>query len=422
MRVAMLLASAVVTVTTVAGAQSSDEAAPSDPLGPLEVALPLEGLTFTPNVQYKLRYRHFEGRDLTKNASDDFLRHRARLGADLDYDEKVGVFFQVQDVRFFGDTTVGTFFPTSTGLHQGYARVRPFAELEIRAGRQEIAFENHRLIGNLDWLEEARAFDAIRFSFERGPVRADSFYAKTFENVVFSPGAPLRDGDVVAGNLHVAALRELEIGLIGVIDRAGFTPSERTLATFGGLVTGATEVGVSYSLEGYGQIGSGRSELEHRAYMAGLGIQYRGATEWKPFIGAFAEYLSGNEERSSEAIRTFEYPYPTGHAFHGEMDFFLDIPADTDQRGLLDVGGTFGLSPVDDLVLASTYHWFASAVDRGDGRLTFGHEIDFKAVYRPWRFLSIDLIYGLLVPGEVWEATRGDDLEHFAYSTLDARF
>ena len=434
MRVAVLSAFALTAVASFASGQpneqakdseqakNSEQAKDSEPLGPLAVALPLEGLIFTPNAQYKLRYRHFEGRDLTENASLDFLRHRARIGAELAYDGRVAVFVQLQDVRFFGDSTVGSFFPGSTGLHQGYAQLSPFDGLAIRAGRQEIAYENQRIIGNLDWLEEARAFDAIRFSFERGPVRVDSFYAKTFENLVLGPGAPIDDGDVVAGNLHVAPLRELEVGFIGVIDRGGIAFPDRTLATFGGLLSGATAVGLSYSVEGYGQIGSGRGELEQRAYMAGLGIQYRGDTVWKPFIAAFGEYLSGNEERSTTTLRTFEYPYPTGHAFHGEMDFFLDIPVDTDQRGLVDVGGTFGLSPFADFVIAPTYHWFASAVDRGDGRLTFGHEIDFKAAYRPWRFLSVDLVYGLFVPGEVWEHSRGTDLEHFAYSTLDVRF
>lgn len=235
-------------------------------------------------------------------------------------------------------------------------------------------------------------------------------------------GGAFRDGDVLAGNLHLALLRELEIGLIGVIDRGMFILNDGTRGTFGGLVTGDSEAGVSYSLEGYGQVGSGRDGLVHRAYMAGARIRYEGTTRYRPFISAYGEYLSGAEEKRADASRTFQYPYPTGHAFHGEMDFFLDIPNDTDQRGLLDVNGTFGMSVVDELVLSSAYHWFASAVDRRDGRFTFGHEVDLKAVFRPWRFLTVDLVYGLFIPGDVWKATRGEDLEHFAYATVDTRF
>lgn len=406
--------------TTLASRALADEP-PKDPIGPLTIALPLDGLTFTPNVQYKLRYRHFEGRDFTENAAYDFFRHRARIGAELDYDEGVGVFVQLQDVRGFGTDTVATFGPPSTSLHQGYARIRPFTELELRAGRQEIAYENHRLIGNLDWLEEARAFDAIRLSFDGGIVRVDSFFAKTADLGATPTVGMFRDGDVLAGNLHVAALRELEIGLVGVIDRGMAVLNDGTRGTFGGLVTGQSDVGISYSLEGYGQVGQGR-DLEHRAYMAGASIRYDGTAPWRPFLSFYGEYLSGAEDKRADASRTFQYPYPTGHKFHGEMDFFLNMPVDTDQRGLLDVNGTFGMSPVEGLVVASAYHWFASAVDRGDGRLTFGHEVDLKASYRPWRLLTVDLVYGLLAPGDIWQATRGDDLEHFAYSTIDARF
>ena len=37
-------------------------------------------------------------------------------------------------------------------------------------------------------------------------------------------------------------------------------------------------------------------------------------------------------------------PFATNHGFYGEMDFFLDMPADTDERGL----GDFGVRIVGD--------------------------------------------------------------------------
>ncbi|HHH31711.1 MAG TPA: hypothetical protein ENK57_25640 [Polyangiaceae bacterium] len=372
----------------------------------------------TPSAEYMLRFRHFEARDFTPGTTSDFLRHRARLGLDLDWESRVGVFVQVQDIRLLGEEldTLGDFDADGFDLHQGYARVRPFEQLELRIGRQEIAYENHRLIGTVAWLEQARSFDAFRISFDEGMLHADAFYAKVVEGAAASHQDAGVDGDVdlLAGNLHVAAFDELDVALVGVLE----TSHSRNLGTAGGIVGGKTSVGFSYALEGYGQFGSARGDVTHRAYLLSgrLGQQIDVATT--PYVRSFVDYVSGDSDPSDDVRSSFTTLYSTAHKFHGEMDFFLNLPRDTNEAGLIDLGGMLGFHPVGKMDLGVTYHNFRTAAATPTGATTFGHELDTILSYRPWAPLSLDVVYAFLVPEALYRQSRGDTLEHFAYSTL----
>ena len=100
------------------------------------------------------------------------------------------------------------------------------------------------------------------------------------------------------------------------------------------------------------------------------------------------------------------------------MDFFLNLPRDTAEAGLFDVGGTLGLLPTKGMDLSATYHYFRTAAPQPGGITNFGHEVDAILKFRPWAPLYLDFVYAFFVPEELWEQARGDDLEHFIYSTV----
>ncbi|MEZ4447735.1 MAG: alginate export family protein [Polyangiaceae bacterium] len=372
----------------------------------------------TPSAEYMLRYRHFEARDFTPSTGADYLRHRARLGLDLDWEKRVGVFVQVQDIRVLGEEldTLTDFDANGFDLHQGYARVRPLDGLELRLGRQEIAYENHRLIGTVAWLEQARAFDGARISFDHDMLHLDAFYAKVLEDYATShqEAGAIGDVDLLAGNLHLAILPELDLGLVGVLETSG----QRGLATFGGLLGGKLEVGFSYGLEGYGQLGHGAGDVDYRSFLLAGHLGQTIDVTTKPYAGAFVELVSGDSDPTDTTKSSFTTLYSTAHKFHGEMDFFLNLPRDTAEAGLLDLGGTLGFHPLPSIDLGATYHHFRAAAAQAGSGSTFGHELDAILKLVPFKPLYLDFVYGLFVPEEIFEETRGDDLEHFIYSTV----
>jgi len=141
-------------------------------------------------------------------AADVFTLLRSRFGARVDPVRGMSVVLQLQDSRVLGtegnrvSSTVDVF-----DLHQGYLQlVTPWrgAEVGLRAGRQEIALGNERLVGAVNWSNTGRVFDGARVMFAPpGPVGADRWSTTAFAAVMeengrrfggaVTPSAPLPD-------------------------------------------------------------------------------------------------------------------------------------------------------------------------------------------------------------------------------------
>ena len=89
----------------------------------------------------------------------------------------------LQDVRVWGQdaSTINNADGTRLGLHEGWAEVilanrkdttfksQSVDYFAVKAGRQEIIYDDSRLLGNLDWLQQARRHDAVVFKLlEKG--------------------------------------------------------------------------------------------------------------------------------------------------------------------------------------------------------------------------------------------------------------
>lgn len=89
----------------------------------------------------------------------------------------------LQDVRVWGQdaSTINNADGARLGLHEGWAEVilanrkdtsfakRSVDYFAVKAGRQEIVYDDSRLLGNLDWLQQARRHDAVVFKLvEKG--------------------------------------------------------------------------------------------------------------------------------------------------------------------------------------------------------------------------------------------------------------
>ena len=83
----------------------------------------------------------------------------------------------LQDVRVWGQdaATISTTDGNKLGLHEAWAEIAlsnkkdssfknsPLDYLAVKIGRQELLYDDSRLLGNLDWLQQARRHDAIVF-------------------------------------------------------------------------------------------------------------------------------------------------------------------------------------------------------------------------------------------------------------------
>lgn len=379
-------------------------------------------VTATPTGEYTVRFRHTEGHDFAPGDVDNFLRHRARLGMRLAYGDEVQAFVQLQDVRIWGEETdtLGDYSANGLDLHQGYLEVALDPDLRLRVGRQEISYLNHRLVGNVGFVEQARSFDAIRLmarAFDQ-QLAIDLFYARTLDDL---PDASLAADDVFAFALRMQLGDWFQPALIGVWDLN--SGSDRVRATHGLVLQSEMPFGLRLGIEGYVQTGSaeiGPLDVSYLAWMFATRVRFTLVDlDFAPFIEAFVETLSGDDDPSDGDEKTFDTLFATNHKFYGEMDFFLNIPNDTRKRGLLDAGAVIGTKIGEDAFGQLAFHLF-QAMDGQGGPSDFGQELDLTFGWKVNPHLNLDLNYSVFLPG--WAFTADGDPEHFVYSTASTTF
>jgi len=134
-------------------------------------------LTVTAQVRPRTEYRNGLGTLKPKtNDAAFFTSQRSRLT--LNY-KMSRIIFQVsvQDVRVWGQdaSTISNADGSKLGLHEAWGEIilsdkkdtsfkkSPVDYFAVKIGRQELLYDDSRLLGNLDWLQQARRHDAIVF-------------------------------------------------------------------------------------------------------------------------------------------------------------------------------------------------------------------------------------------------------------------
>lgn len=374
-----------------------------------------------PSGEYLVRFRHTEGLDFTEGNVKNFARHRARLGLRFSYGTELSAFVQMQDVRIWGEETdtLGDFSANGLDLHQGYIEAELAEKVRLRVGRQEIGYLNQRLIGAVGFVEQARSFDGVRLMAMALDDRLalDAFYARVRDEL---PSESLVPDDVFAWAARYDA-GAFQPALIGVLDLNSAT--DRVRYTQGLVIQLDAPFGLKASVEGYVQAGSAtiaESTISYFAWMTATRLRFTLVdSDLAPFLEAFVETLSGDDDPADGDETTFDTLFATNHRFYGEADIFLNIPANTGKRGLLDVGATLGMKLGKSANVSLAFHHFQVMNARG-GPSTFGQELDLLFGWKVNPHFTLDLNYSLILPGE---ALRPDgDIEHFIYATAHAQF
>lgn len=135
-------------------------------------------LSLDAQIRIRSELRDGYGAPLPKDATPAFfISQRSRLLLGYKSDRlKIGL--TMQDVRVWGQD-VSTINRTTTQSNNGLMVHEAWAELlltdtsdseqglSVRLGRQELAYDDQRLIGNLDWPQQARRHDAAVLRFRK---------------------------------------------------------------------------------------------------------------------------------------------------------------------------------------------------------------------------------------------------------------
>ncbi len=370
----------------------------------------------------------FEFRDpllLPDGSSESLTSMRTRVDLRAGLDDNLSAFIQIQDVRLWGSegNTLADFSADGLDIHQAYIDLGRAEEGGFmgRFGRQEVNFGGQRLIGAVNWAQQARAFDGIRVGSGGSVGNIDVFAAKLQDA---QAGDVRQEANLVSayGTWDITDTQDLDLYWIfdhQEDDEADPGDQKTSRHTLGARWVGNT-AGIIYRAEGSVQTGTFLgSDLS--AFMLGARLAYGFAG--KGSVTLWYDYLSGDGDLGDDDVKVFDTLFATNHKFYGFADLFLNIPLHTGGRGLQDLAIKSTYRPHSDWLLRADLHSFHMA-DKGP--LTSGHfgeEIDLVGSWKYNKYLNLSAGFSYVFQNDGWaEIGRLDDDLTWVYVMLDAKF
>jgi hypothetical protein len=239
-------------------------------------------------------------------------------------------------------------------------------------GRQRIALDDHRFVGNVGWRQNEQTFDAVRAQLGTGKLKGDLTYADQV-NRVFGPDSPVGrwHGDVVLANVS----QTLPVGTLTFFDYFvdlddAITQSSNTI---GARLSGSKKLGTiggTYILSYARQDDAGRNPA---AFTEDYYLLEGGLSFTKIGVGI------GYEVLGSDGATAFQTPLATLHAFQGWADKFLTTPAAGIEDSYLRVSYPMGKHGAFSSISAVAFFHDYSAEQ---GSAHFGEELNVQLIAR----------------------------------------
>ncbi|MFL0075912.1 alginate export family protein [Tenacibaculum maritimum] len=361
-----------------------------------------------PRVEYRHGYKTlFSDSD---NAAM-FVSQRTRLKT-MYKKEKLIFYVSLQDVRVWGDTPqLNAKDKNGLGLHQVWAELLLHKNFSLKLGRQEIDYDDSRIFGNVNWLQQARSHDLALFKYEKERFKFD-----------LGLGFNQDEEKVVGTNLKTNTYKAIQYAWLHK-DWNGFSGSllflNNGLQSSNGLKYSQT-VGAHLNIDSnyfdiatnlYYQLGKDVLDRKLNAYLLGLEASYRVGVKGK--IGLGAELQSGNNSNTSvENNNAFTPFYGTNHKFNGLMDYFY-VGNHINNVGLLDVylKGNFKLCNQSSLAIA--VHNFSAAEKLSDDTAKqLGTEIDLIYDYKFTKDVVVKVGYSQMLAAKGMEILKGSSYDN----------
>lgn len=299
----------------------------------------------TINIQYMARseYRHgFQSLADTNQKAGIFTSQRARLGYQYNA-KRFRLAATVQDVRVWGSTN--NLSVDSTGklsLFEGWGELLFTNKLSLKIGRQQLAYDDERILGTLDWAMQGRRHDLALLKYVNDSlltVHAGFAYNQDKEqsksNIYFQK-ANYKSMQYIwlfhqFKKANISALF-LNNGLqYTETDTAGkVTYGAQYFSQTAGVRTSLNFGKISSIIYFYYQSGKNAAVVKAdkhpkdlSAYDVSAEITYKPITQLAITLGA--ELLSGTSQdatTSTTKSSSFSPLYGTNHRFNGYMDYF----------------------------------------------------------------------------------------------------
>lgn len=321
---------------------------------------------------------------------------RLRLNAGYQF-ESYQFYMSFQDVMVWGENRQlkpedGN---NSFSVFEAWADIELSEGFSTKLGRQTLVYDDQRILGSVDWAQQARNHDAALLRYNKGKFMMDVALAfnQDFSNTTGNPNGFQSVGTAfnTTGFFTYKTMQYLYLkqkwdtffasALLMNNGFQNFTGDPDALVADGvsNLLTLGTHLNYKKgsfgaAFNGYLQSGERQNSVDvGGAYLLGLDLSYKvskGVT-----LGLGTELISGNDTSTTDETEAFFPLFGTNHKFNGLMDYFY-VGNHANSVGLFDIHASakFALGKTSSLWVKVLN--FSGEQELASGEKSLGTEID----------------------------------------------
>lgn len=309
-------------------------------------------------------------------------------------------------------------------LYEGWAKMQSKKGLFVKIGRQELTYDDGRIIGNDDWTMTAPTHDVLKLGYdgESHKVHLLAAYNQNAENIdngviYYSGGLQPYKTMQTLWYHYDTPKKSFGISLLGMNIGMQNTDQEHPITYYQQLVgTYMSFRPKHWSLEGafYYQMGKEEHGMNIDAFMASAKLNVKPSENYNLFTGY--DYLSGDKYFNvppdggiglvfHDKARGFNAIFGSRHEFYGAMDFFyLSNYVGGFTPGLQNLYFGGNIKPVSGLSINAAYHYYAIATDLDYvNTKTLGHSVELASSYAFNKAVSVSAGYTFMKGSETME-------------------
>jgi len=380
---------------------------------------------FNLSAEYRPR---FEFRDGFKLLPPEFgqtpayqVSHRLRLNVGFKWGI-VNTYISIQDYRIWGDEPMKKDV-AGLSLYQGWAEIKVCDSFFVKAGRQEFAYDNLRLLDNGGFNQKGTVHDALLLKYNIRGFSADLGLAYNQSRDTINS----TDYNTSLGNYKTLSFLWLKFkmknfGIQGFLIADGYQKKLTTntiylRGTHGGTIS---YFGKHITAEGRSAIQFGKDETGKliNAWYANIDLTFR-PFEFFNIIGG-TEFLSGNngEKPGETRVKYFTPLYGSGHKFNGNMEYFSK-PSGTKYSGLIDVYAKLIFIIKNKYNIQADIHYFRTGnnyvLNETVQRPYLGTEADISAKIPIVKYVDLQLGYSAMFGSNTLASMQGSSKKNFGH-------
>ena len=325
----------------------------------------------------------------------------------------------------------------SFNLSEAWVKMKSDLGFFAQIGRQNLSYDDERIIGANDWTMATMSHDVLRLGFERGGHKVHFFTAYNQNSDTQLGNSYYIDGAQPYKEIHTlwyhydvqslpagVSLLFMDVGMQGGTKEDPVTYHQQLL---GGYLSVHPQ---SWSFEGayYRQMGHDEHGILIQSWMASAKASYKPVSTLNLTLGF--DYLSGDEYFAvppsgsiglvrHEVLKGFNPIYGSHHKFYGAMDFFyVSTYVNGFTPGLQNLYFNAWWKPSDIFSLSAAYHYLAMSANLPNMKKSLGHELELGVMWKPMRDVTLMAGYSYMLGTETMERLKRSSDDNLQWAWL----